>query len=129
MKQLNQINQFNQMNINEINNLRQIIIQKDKKIYELKSKLPNEYIKMKDVQLGFQGCKKEVEIIGNNETIEINSYLKSYFTFKTKDSNGIWKGLEFHVFNDKISETTSGYSVLTFYLTYISKINLIVVNF
>ena len=30
---------------------------------------------MKDVQLGFQGCKKEVEIRGNNETIEINSYL------------------------------------------------------
>ena len=79
----------------------------------------SKYIKMKDVQLGFQGCKKEVEIIGNNETIEINSYLKSYFTFKTKDSNGIWKGLEFHVFNDKISETTSGYSVLTFYLTFV----------
>ena len=78
----------------------------------------NKYIKMKDVQLGFQGCKKEVEKVGN-ETIEINSYLKSYFTFKSKDANGIWKGLEFHIFNDKISETTSGYSVLTFYLTFV----------
>ena len=30
------MNQFNQLNINEINNLRQIIIQKDEEISELK---------------------------------------------------------------------------------------------
>ena len=69
------------------------------------------YIKEKSVQLGFQGCK--IETNG-----EIN-YLKSYFTFKSQDKDKNWDGLEFHIFNDKISETTSGYSVLTFYLTFI----------
>ena len=49
--QLNQMNQFNQMNINEINNLRQIIIQKDKEINELKLKIPNEYVKMKNIMV------------------------------------------------------------------------------
>ena len=49
--QLNQINQFNQMNINEINNLRQIIIQKDKEINELKSKLPNNKVYMNDIMV------------------------------------------------------------------------------
>ena len=49
--QLNQINQFNQMNINEINNLRQIIIQKDKEINELKLKIPNEYVNMKNIMV------------------------------------------------------------------------------
>ena len=49
--QLNQINQFNQMNIKEINNLRQIIIQKDKEINELKLKIPNEYVKMKNIMV------------------------------------------------------------------------------
>ena len=77
------------------------------------------YILMKDVRLGFQGCKKEIEMNGTDK-IEVNSYLKSYFTFKTKDSvEEKWEGLEFHIFNDKISETTSGYSVLTFYLTFV----------
>ena len=78
----------------------------------------DKYFFMKDVELGFQGCRKENETIGN-ETIEVNSYLKSYFTFKSRNKNEPWKGLEFHIFNDKISETTSGYSVLTFYLTFV----------
>ena len=51
VNQLNQMNQFNQMNINEINNLRQIIIQKDKEINELKLKIPNEYVKMKNIMV------------------------------------------------------------------------------
>ena len=45
------MNQFNQMNINEINNLRQIIIQKDKEINELKSKLPNSKVYMNDIMV------------------------------------------------------------------------------
>ena len=49
--QLNQINQFNQMNIKEINNLRQIIIQKDKEINELKSKLPKHNLSMNDIMV------------------------------------------------------------------------------
>ena len=76
------------------------------------------YILKKGVQLGFQGCKIENETIGNR-TEEVNSYLKSYFTFQANDTNGEWEGMEFHIFNDKISETTSGYSVLTFYLTFV----------
>ena len=39
------------MNINEINNLRQIIIQKDNKINELKSKLPKNKIYMDDIMV------------------------------------------------------------------------------
>ena len=49
--QLNQMNQFNQMNINEINNLRQIIIQKDKEINELKSKLAKHNLSMNDIMV------------------------------------------------------------------------------
>ena len=49
--QLNQMNQFNQMNINEINNLRQLIIQKDKEIKELKSKLPKQNLSMNDIMV------------------------------------------------------------------------------
>ena len=39
------------MNINEINNLKQIIIQKDKEINELKSKLPNSKVYMNDIMV------------------------------------------------------------------------------
>ena len=49
--QLNQMNQFNQMHIYEINNLRQIIIQKDKEINELKSKLPKHNLSMNDIMV------------------------------------------------------------------------------
>ena len=77
------------------------------------------YIPKKIIQLGFKGCEKEQKII-DNETIFRNSYLRSYFTFKSKDpEEAVFTGVEFHAFNDKISETTSGYSVLTFYLTFI----------
>ena len=77
------------------------------------------YIPKKTIQLGFKGCEKEQKII-DNETVLINTYLKSYFTFKSKDpEEALFTGVEFHAFNDKISETTSGYSVLTFYLTFI----------
>ena len=77
------------------------------------------YIPKKTIQLGFKGCEKEQKLI-DNETTFINNYLKSYFTFKSKDpEEALFTGVEFHAFNDKISETTSGYSVLTFYLTFI----------
>ena len=51
VNQLNQINQFNQININEINDLRQIIIQKDKEIKELKSQLPKHNLSMNDIMV------------------------------------------------------------------------------
>ena len=77
------------------------------------------YIQKKDIQLGFQGCEIETRIIrGQNRTS--NTYLNSYFTFKSKSPNeSDYSGAEFHAFNDVISEATSGYSVLTFYLTFI----------
>ena len=81
------------------------------------------YIIEKPIRLGFQGCRLEnktnEEDIEEKENIEEANYLRSYFTFETKNKKDQWEGLEFHVFNDKISETTSGYSVLTFYLTFI----------
>ena len=83
------------------------------------------YFFKKDVQLGFQGCQIENKTI-NGEVKPVKTYLKSYFTFKSKDSSevdsnttNVWKGVEFHAFNDKISKTTSGYSVVGFYLTFI----------
>ena len=39
------------MNINEINNLKQIIIQKDKEINELKSKIPKRNVNMDDIMV------------------------------------------------------------------------------
>ena len=77
------------------------------------------YIAKKDIQIGFQGCEIEEKKI-KNETKIVNTYLKSYFTFKSKDPDEKeYTPAEFHAFNDIISETTSGYSVLTFYLTFI----------
>ena len=87
-----------------------------KEITEIKD---DEYIKNKDIELGFQGCEIEQRII-NNTTTDNKSYLRSYFTFRSKDpEEKTFSGAEFHAFNDMISETTSGYSVLTFYLTFI----------
>ena len=44
-------NHLNQTNINEINDLRQIIIQKDKEITELKSQLPKINVNMRDIMV------------------------------------------------------------------------------
>ena len=77
------------------------------------------YILKKNIELGFQGCIKGKMLFINDTKLE-NTYLKSYFTFKSKDPNEIeYSGAEFHAFNDLISETTSGYSVITFYITFI----------
>ena len=53
-----------------------------------------------------------------NETKGDIEYYKSYFTFY-RDVNETIKSLEFHTFSDKISEVTSGYSVITFYVTFV----------
>ena len=80
----------------------------------------NKYIKPKTVQVGFRGCEIEQKIYPNGTVYEENTYLKSYFTFESKDpEETVFSGAEFHAFNDMISETTSGYSVVTFYLTFI----------
>ena len=65
----------------------------------------------KSVKLGFQGCFKE-----NNQ----NNYFNSYFTFNSIDKETEKEEpVEFHTFSDQISETTSGYSVLTFYVSFV----------
>ena len=63
----------------------------------------------KDVRLSYLGCK--------NESNKIN-YINSYFMFETVD-NGTTEPIELHIFNDQISETTTGYSVLTFYSAFV----------
>ena len=66
----------------------------------------------------------------NNELKEENTYLKSYFTFSSKyPEENDYSGAEFHAFNDVISETISGYSVLTFYLTFILVIGTYVADY
>ena len=64
----------------------------------------------KSVELGFQGCFYE-----NNK----KNYFNSYFTLKCYDENNSTEPVEFHTFSDQISETTSGYSVLTFYISFV----------
>ena len=67
------------------------------------------YFFKKSVQIGFEGCTIE-----NNK----NNYINSYYTIKTIE-NGKTEPLELHIFSDQISETTSGYSVLTFYISFV----------
>ena len=77
------------------------------------------YISKKNIQLGFQGCEIEQRVL-INETKFMNNYLRSYFTFKSKDPQDLnYTGLEFHAFNDKISDAFSGYSIISFYVTFI----------
>ena len=91
--QLNQINQFNQMNINEINNLRQIIIQKDKEINELKLKIPNEYVKMKNIMvINFlstdQNIRCGIPCLANDTIAEVEEKLYQQFN-EFRNTNNI----------------------------------------
>ena len=96
-----------------------------------------EYIKKYDVFLGFTGCKNASDDIINDD-YSINkygnnyTYLESYFTFGNEnDTSNIneKEGLIFHVFSDKVSTTTSGYSIITFYVTFILIVGTYVRNF
>ena len=84
-----------------------------------------------DIKLGFVGCK----VLGNDKNF---SYLESYFTLKkvmnitdeaTKKNISIEEGVKFHVFSDKVSSTTSGTNVLTFYISFVLLIGNYVRNF
>ena len=91
--QLNQMNQFNQMNINEINNLRQIIIQKDKEINELKLKIPNEYVKMKNIMvINFlstdQNIRCGISCLADDTFAEVEEKLYKKFD-KFRDTNNV----------------------------------------
>ena len=76
---------------------------------EINEIIDEKYFLKKDVQLGFEGCTIE-----NNK----KNYLNSYFSIKSVE-NGVSKPLELHTFSDQISETTSGYSVITFYISFV----------
>ena len=80
------------------------------------------YIYSFDFILGFEGC-------GKNNDDEID-YIESYFTLEkiNKDGNPE-EGLVFHCFSDKASSSTSGYSVLTFYVSFILLVGNYVRNF
>jgi hypothetical protein len=69
-----------------------------------------EFFPYKDLLLGFQGCKF---VEGEK------NFLNSFFTVRTIDENNITSPLEIHTFSDQISKATSGYSVLTFYITFV----------
>ena len=90
-----------------------------------------------DIYLGFTGCKPITEEVDNNfsdfviynEEKEVNnSYLESYFTFGTFGKHGK-EGIFFYILSDKVSTTTSGYSVITFYVTFILLVGNYVRNF
>ena len=67
-------------------------------------------------------------VIYNKETEVNNSYLESYFTFGILGQKGK-EGIFFYILSDKVSTTTSGYSVVTFYITFILLVGNYVRNF
>ena len=75
-----------------------------------------EYFSSKNVSLGFQGCEKNDNNVSNVSNV---NYFNSYFTFRIIDDNDTAQSVEFHTFSDQISETTQGYSVLTFYISFV----------
>ena len=107
----------------------------------------DQYFNSFDIQIGFVGCKIKNKTDESDELknqTQSKSYLESYFTFskfiKNNDNiinnitnnitdNNKTEGIKFHVFNDKVSSTTSGYSVLTFYLSFVLLVGNYVRNF
>ena len=91
--QLNQMNQFNQMHIYEINNLRQIIIQKDKEINELKLKIPNSKVYMNDIMvINFlstdQNIRCGISCLADDTFAEVEEKLYKKFN-EFRDTNNI----------------------------------------
>ena len=78
---------------------------------EISSFEDEDIFEKKDVELTFLGCVKE--------SPTKNNYFNSYFTFKAFNEDNTTEPIEFHIFNDQISETTQGYSVITFYVTFV----------
>ena len=74
------------------------------------TQIEDDNFEKRGLEIGFEGCTKDSS---NN----IN-YLNSFFTVKSVYEGKV-QPLELHVFSDQISETTFGYSVLTFYITFV----------
>lgn len=56
----------------------------------------------------------------NNSMSPPIDYTKSYFTLSLKDPpDGIERGVVFHTFSDKVSDTNTNYDVITFYVTFV----------
>ena len=91
--------------------------------------IDEKYFPNLDIRIGFI-CKNKQNINDDNKT-SIN-YLGSYFTAKKRLN---WKGHEdiggiiFHVFSDKVSSTTSGRTILTFYVSFVLLLGTYIRNF
>ena len=93
--------------------------------------LDPKYFPNLDIRLGFVGCKNET-IEEGDEIIKKPNYLESYFTLeKAMKINNKFneEGIEFHVFSDKLSSTTSGTNILTLYVSFVLLIGTYVRNF
>ena len=81
------------MNINEINNLRQIIIQKDKEIKELKSQLPKHNLSMNDIMvINFlstaQNIRCDIPCLADDTISEVEEKLYQQFN-EFRNTNNI----------------------------------------
>ena len=81
--------------MNEINNLKQIIVQKDKEINELKSKIPNAYVKMNDndiMVINFlstdQNIRCGISCLADDTFAEVEEKLYKKFD-KFRDTNNV----------------------------------------
>ena len=92
--------------------------------------IEDEKFEIYDAFLEFTGCKNISDDINNYDDLNNNnsyhSYLESYFNFGNDKEK---QGLFFHVFSDKVSTTTSGYSVMGFYFSFILLVGTYVRNF
>ena len=81
------------MNINEINNLKKIIIQKDKEINELKSKIPKRNVNMDDIMvINFlstdQNIRCGISCLADDTFAEVEEKLYKKFD-KFRDTNNV----------------------------------------
>ena len=81
------------MNINEINNLKQIIIQKDKEINELKSKIPKRNVNMDEIMvINFlstgQNIRCSISCLADDTFAEVEEKLYKKFD-KFRDTNNV----------------------------------------
>ena len=109
--------------------------------------LDPKYFPNLNITVGFVGCRNESvnqtnltndyvyeELFNKSEVYNKKpSYLESYFTVKKVlrfDNNVTEKeGIKFHVFSDKVSTTTSGKNILTFYVSFVLLVGTYVRNF
>jgi len=98
VNQPNQINQLNQMNINKINYLKQVVVQKDKEISELKSKIPKRNVNMEEIMvINFlstdQNIRCGISCLANDTFAEVEEKLyKKFNEFRNTNNILLCKG-------------------------------------